>query len=357
MVRPPWRAPQTLSELRDFAREQGQDFDVLLRRGTSAIQDGKAHYVLLGFPVPQVMGEEASQFLWVGFRLAPVSKAKRAKTQVKGFRPHTAAWMTDRRTGAVADDVPLDWIGSEDWHPAELAARGRFEGGLAGRSVALIGAGAFGSDLGRLLVRGGVHDLAVFDAGYLEAGNLARHELSLLEIGRHKAVTLAERLNTLSPSARVVGFASNFPPTDDDAKAALARAEIVVDASASESVAEALARYDWGDECRFASVSFSFGAEKLYLYLADGVRISSQDFARQIAPWLKADERPAEDFPHEGTGCWSSVFPARADDVSLLAAIAVRQIDSRLSDPIPEPRLIVYARNDDGTVSIADDPR
>jgi hypothetical protein len=356
LVRPPWRAPQTWREVRDFAAEQGQDFDALLRRGTSAIQDGKRHYVLLGFPVEQVMGEDPSRYMWVAFLLAPVSKRNRAKTQIKGFRTGTAAWMSDRRTGAVADDAPLDWVGTEDWHPAELAARGRFERGLAGRPVALLGAGAFGSELGRLLVRGGVHDLAIFDAGRLVAGNLARHELSLLELGHRKAESLAERLNTVSPNARVVGFGSAFPPTDDAATAALARAEIVVDATASEAVAEAMGRYEWGRECRFVSVSFSFGAEKLYLYLADGMSFPSEDFARQTAPLLKADERPAEAFPHEGTGCWSSVFPARADDVSLVAAIAARQIDTRLSDAISDPELIVYVRHDDSTVSVAEKP-
>lgn len=226
----------------------------------------------------------------------------------------------------------------------------------AGHPVALLGAGAFGSELATLLVRGGVHDLAILDAGRLVAGNLARHELSLLEVGQRKAEALAERLNALSPNARVVGYGSAFPPTDEAAASALERADIVIDATASEAVAAALVRYWWGRDRRFVSVSFSFGAEKLCLYLADGAGFPSDDFAQQIAPWMKADERPAEDSPYEGTGCWSSVFPARADDVSLVAAIAARQIDARLADAIPDPQLVVYARHDDGAVSLTDGP-
>lgn len=356
MVRPPWRAPQTWQEVHDFATEQGVDFAAYLRQGTPAIRDGKPHFVLLGFPIERVMGETPSRYAWVAFELAPINKTNRARTPVPGFRPHVAALIADRRTGALAADYPLGWIRTENWHADELAARGRFKAGLIGRSVAVLGAGAFGSELGRLLVRAGVHDLAVFDAGRLEAGNLARHELSLPELRQRKAEALATRLNALSPSAHVVGYVSSFPPTDDAGKAALDRADIIIDATASEVVAAGLGRYPWAGERRFASVSFSFGAEKLYLYLADGNTFPSEYFATQIAPWLKADERPAEDFPHEGTGCWSSVFPARADDVALLAAIATRQLDDRLAKRIETPELIVYGRGGDGTVAILDLP-
>jgi hypothetical protein len=356
LVRPPWRAPQTWQEIQDFAAEQGIDFLALLRRATSAIRDGRPHYVLVGFPVSRLMGEEPSHFLWVAFLLPAVSRDKRAETQIPGFRTQTAAWLTDRQTGALAADAPLLWVRSENWYPDQLAARGRFEGGLADRAVVLLGAGAFGSVLGDLLVRAGVHDLAVFDAGRLEAGNLARHNLTLLELRSNKAEALAAHLNTVSPSARVVGFASDFPPTDGEARAALDRADVVIDATASERVAGDLGRHPWGRDRRFASVSFSYGAEKLYLYFADGATFPAEDFATAMKPWIDADVRPPEDFPHEGTGCWSSVFPARADDLALVASIAARQVDGRLATPIGAPQLTVYGRQADGTVAILDHP-
>jgi hypothetical protein len=356
LMRPPWRAPQTWQEVHDFAAEQGVDFSALLRQATPVVRDGKPHYVLLGFPVERVTGEVPSRYHWVAFLLPALSRDKRAKTQVPGFRTPVAAWMTDRRTGALAGDAPLGWVRAENWHPDELAARGRFEGRLAGRGVVLLGAGAFGSVLGDLLVRGGVHDLAIFDAERLEAGNLARHELSMLEHGALKAEALAKRLNTVSPSARVSGYGSAFPPSDDDARAALDRAEIVIDASASDRVAEALGKYPWGRDRKFASVSFSYGAEKLYFYLAKGPAFPTEDFRTEMKPWIEADTRPPEDFPHEGTGCWSSVFPARGDDVALFAAIAARQLDERLATSVDAPELAVYARQPDGTVAILHRP-
>lgn len=356
LVRPPWRAPQTWQDVQDFAAEQRVDFAAQLRRATSAIRDGRSHFVLLGFPVERVMAEDPSRYHWVAFLLPGLSRDKRAKTQVPGFRTQTAAWMTDRRGGSLAPDAPLEWVRAENWHPDELAARGRFAGGLAGAPVALLGAGALGAALGDLLVRAGVHDLAVFDAGRLEAGNLARHELTMLEHGALKADALANRLNTVSPNARVAGYASAFPPTDENACAALERAQIVIDTTASERVVAALGAYPWGRKRQFASVSFSFGAEKLYLYLARGEAFPSRHFNSAMQPWIDADTRPAEDFPHEGIGCWSSVFPARSDDVTLLAAIAARQLDERLAKSFDSPELTVFVRQAGGGTAILDSP-
>lgn len=356
LVRPPWRAPQTWQEVHDFAIEQGVDFEASLRQATSAIRDGWSHYVLLGFPVERVMGEQPSRYLWAAFFLPAVSRDKRARTQIPGVRTPVAAYMTDRMRGSLAGDAPLYWIRAENWHPDELAARGRFEGGLAGRSVALLGAGALGAELGTLLVRAGVHDLVIFDTGRLEAGNLARHELTTLELRSLKSEALAARLNAVSPSARVVGFGSPFPPTDNEARVALEQSELVIDATASENVAHALGRYPWPGDRRFASVSFSYAAEKLYLFLTEGPSFPSADFEATLRPWVEADARPAEDFPHEGTGCWSSVFPARADDVALVAAIAARQIDERFRAPSTIRQFAVYSRQPDGTVVILDSP-
>ena len=353
LVRPPWRAPQTWTELHGFADEQGVDLLADLRKATSAIRDdGKSHFVLLGFPLPRAMGEEPRRVGWVAFRLPPLNKTKQAKTPFPGFRTQTAAWVADRISGPLAGHERLDWVRCENWHPDELSARGRFEGGLRGRRVAVLGAGALGSVLAELLVRGGVHDLAIYDDARLEAGNLVRHTLSMLELASPKALSLAERLNALSPCARVTGYDVSVPPADGDARAALEQAEIVIDATASERVAEALGRFEWSDDRHLVSVSFSFAAEKLYLFAVSGDRFPVERFRALMRPWLEADERPQAEFPWEGTGCWSSVFPARVDDVALLAAIAARQLDERMTAPIQEPELQVYQRQPDGTVTL-----
>lgn len=351
-IRPPWRAPQTWGELRAIAADQGIDFHVVLTRATSAIRDGKGHFVLLGFPIPRVMGEVPSRMHWAAFRLAPLKNPKAAETPLPGFRTHVAAPRFDLLYGALSDDALIGWCRTENWAASEINARGRFEGGLAGTRIALLGAGALAAAVAPLLVRAGASDLAILDAGELEAGNLARHELGVPEIGRNKAEALAERLNALTPTARVTGFPMSFLPEPGPALDAIDRADLVIDATTSDEVIEALAGHPWPASPAFASVSFSFAAEHLYLYIDPGPDFQAADFTTAIAPWLVAQARPPEDFPHEGIGCWSSVFPARADDVALLAAVAVRQIDDRLATPPAKPVLAVYGRRADGTVEL-----
>ena len=48
---------------------------------------------------------------------------------------------------------------------------------------------------------------------------------------------------------------------------------------------ETSGRHPWGRDRRFASVSFSYGAEKLYLYFADGATFPTEDFATAMKPW------------------------------------------------------------------------
>lgn len=351
-VRPPWRAPQTWGELGAIAKDQGIDLDVLLTRATSAIRDGKSHFVLVGFPIPRVLGEAPSRMHWAAFRLAPLKSPKAAKTPLPGFRTHVAAPRFDLLYGALSDEAAIGWCRTENWAASEISARGRFEGGLAGRRIALLGAGALGAAIAPLLVRAGASEIDILDAGELEAGNLARHELGVADVGRNKAEALAERLNALTPTALVTGFASAFPPEPGPAREALDHADLVIDATTSDEVIEALAAHPWAAAPAVASVSFSFAAEHLYLYLAPGPAFPAADFTASITPWLRAHARPPEDFPHEGIGCWSSVFPARADDVALLAAVAVRQIDYRLAAPPTAPVLAVYGRKADGTVEL-----
>jgi hypothetical protein len=41
-------------------------------------------------------------------------------------------------------------------------------------------------------------------------------------------------------------------------------------------------------------------------------------------------------------GCWHPVFPARADDVWLFAAAAVKCLESAVLSPPSEPQLVVF---------------
>ena len=55
----PWKGPATWGELREACKGQGLNLDRLLREASKHLRDGSRHALLLGFPIPDRMGEEA----------------------------------------------------------------------------------------------------------------------------------------------------------------------------------------------------------------------------------------------------------------------------------------------------------
>lgn len=67
---------------------------------------------------------------------------------------------------------------------------------LAKKRVALLGAGSVGSAIGSLLAQAGVGSIAVVDRDRLDASNIARHLCDRDDIGREKALAVADRLRS-----------------------------------------------------------------------------------------------------------------------------------------------------------------
>ncbi|MCW5830675.1 MAG: ThiF family adenylyltransferase, partial [Deltaproteobacteria bacterium] len=80
-------------------------------------------------------------------------------------------------------------------------------------------------------------------------------------------------------------------------------------------------------------------------------------FTKNIQPWL---EHEAATLAHceeilEGAGCWSPLFPARCDDVTLAAATCVKELET-LIDKRPTHarfRVFVQSLSDDGFLGFA----
>jgi hypothetical protein len=169
------------------------------------------------------------------------------------------------------------------------------------------------------------------------------------DLGDAKSVALAAHLNASLPSAHVRGYDDAVPVTRDDAKAELARAALVIDTTGSDDVIDALATLPWSPHTTIASVSLSYGATRVYLYVAPKGSFSADAFRAAIAPWLQRD--PVDpDGMTPLAGCWNTVFPARHDDVVALAALACRHLDGLDLAAIAAPELRVFERAEDGTI-------
>lgn len=111
--------------------------------------------------------------------------------------------------------------------------------GLIGKKIAVIGCGTIGGYLSRMLVQTGAGceaTLHLYDTDRLSPGNLGRHILDFEDIGRPKAVAVAERLRLFHPDLKIephVGDGLAHWPT-------LQNFDLVIDATGEPNVATAL---------------------------------------------------------------------------------------------------------------------
>ncbi|MGC4192328.1 MAG: ThiF family adenylyltransferase [Thermomicrobiales bacterium] len=341
----PWQAPVTWGELRRLAAQQGIDFDHFLRPALAGLRDGRDHVMLLGFPISRRMGEPTVQMHWQAIQLPALCLPQQVP---HGFRKNeTGQWHADRH-GLLSAEQSIPWLPSENWNATQISTRGRLPSHLVEMHVVVIGGGALGSVVAELLIRAGILHLTLVDSDTLQVGNLARHTLLLSDLGSCKATALATRLQRVNPNARVDAISEMFPPTGEG-DVSIQTADLVIDATGSNEVAAAMAEYPWGSERFFASLSVGLGARRLYLYATQGSSFPHKDFRAAVDPLVAEDyERFDGELPWEGVGCWHPVFPARSDDIWILAAAAVKQLVGLTRTALDAPVLKVIEQQFDG---------
>ena len=217
---------------------------------------------------------------------------------INGFRPNQLGyWLTSSR-GTLGDERPLEWLKAENWHPDQLATRGRLDQRLASSRVVLIGAGALGSMIGELLVRAGVWDITIIDHDVVLAGNLVRHTLTLDDLGKNKAEALVRRLASISPSVRAVAVPDRFPGGSLDPR--VLGADLVIDTTGEHSLLEAMAEAEWTGDPVFASFAISMHARRLFAFLARSGRFDVAAFDAAYAPFSQEERDRDEERPCGG---------------------------------------------------------
>ena len=343
-VLPPYAPPTSWPELEEAFQSRGLDLRKELQVFASQLRDGERHLCLVGFPIPERMGGPDVRMHWWALRLPTFAHGDVAP---RGHRRNERGYWLHDQMGLFQRELPLDWLRTDNWAPEDLRSRGGLPEPLRSSWVLLLGAGALGSTMAELLVRGGVTRLVILDGDVLEAGNLVRHTLDLTEVRRSKADALARRLRTLNPDLQVHAFRKHLDEQTARSTWLVSRCDTVLDCTASDDVIETLGRLTWDGPRLFFSASFGVRARRLLCFSATGDSFPSDAFWTQAESWLRQEheELKRTALPREGLGCWHPVFPARADDVALAAAIAVKAL-VRAAVAHPDARLDVYEREE-----------
>lgn len=342
-VVPPWHSPGTWGELRAIGRNQGVDVDALLKQVASRRRGAKAAaLLLLGYPIPARVGEAPREVHWDAIVL-PRLRAP-GGTPPHGFRPNAAGWWHRDRRHDLAGDRPLHYVATENWSPERLQARGRLPAGLRGARVAIIGAGALGATVSELMVRAGVTNVGLIDPDVLVAGNISRHSATLANVGTAKVTAVATRLQQISPYANVTAIAEAVPTDQSVLVETLGPYDVIVDCTGADDVLFLLSDAWWPTPKVFASFSLGYAGRRLFAFGVFAHQFPGAHFKDTLAPWL-ADEATvwsANDEVLEGAGCWSPLFPARADDVMLACAMCIKELEHLVAEPAATPRFRVF---------------
>ena len=334
----PWAIPTTWGELRACCEKQGIELDSLLRPAVRDLRDGGEHLLLIGFPMPARVGGSNVRAHWLCLRIPPLTSRP-----VDGFRASDEGyWNRDRRR-LFGEAVAINWVETQNWDQEEITGRGRMHQSVRSRSVLIIGGGALGSALAEILVRAGVQRVTIMDHDRLEAGNLVRHTLGVSHVGRHKASGLSERLDDAAVHSIVSSIDARFPPQSPEDLDLVLNADIVIDCSADDSVAQEMERFDWDGPLTFVSVSVGLESLRSFTYVAHGETFPADDFASRLDPWLRSEMDGYDDeLPREGIGCWHALMPARSDDIWMMASAMVKTIEAAIVAPPAEATLTVF---------------
>jgi hypothetical protein len=327
-VVPPWKAPITWGELETSLR--GQDID--LREKLDQVLSNKrskdkiGRLLLLGFPVPDKVGNDAERLHWLAIELPEVYFKN---SSVRGFRPSGKNASLANRS-ALDASADIAWIESENWAVDQILSRGSLPDEVLGKRILLAGGGALGSAIAEMLVRGGVYDLTICDPDRSKAGNLVRHSLDMRHLKKNKAKQLAKHLNEISPWANVEPLDRSFP-----SGVPLEEYDVVIDCTGNQKMLRELGSAGGTRDITFVSASMSFAARRLYLFVGTARSFPFDHYRKEIEPWLDKDGVENADVaaPREGAGCWHPVFPARSDDVWLWGSIAVKSIPDAIMKP------------------------
>ena len=326
----PWQTPNNWEELKQCLLEQNIDFDFVLKEFFPFTQDDASHILLLGFPIPEIVGGINKTFCWQGL-LLPKTLVKKNNNYSNRKKKHQ---LPDLIVKEILRKKNINWIKSENWTQEQIGSRSNIDSIVKNYNYLLIGMGALGSMIAESMVRSSILNLTIMDSDTLQIGNLCRHTLTMVDIKKNKVAALYNHLNLISPNANIQTIDKNFSLDFKDDNKLLKNSNVIINCSAGTQVIYDLQKYSFESGKYIFSFSLSLGAKRLYAYFSKISNYSPEDYLAKIEKWIEKDTQENADFkfPREGVGCWQLVFPANFEDVCLMSSISMKFITENLSE-------------------------
>jgi molybdopterin/thiamine biosynthesis adenylyltransferase/proteasome lid subunit RPN8/RPN11 len=355
-IEPPWEAPEKWQDLGVFFDGTETDPYELRANIKPVLNDEPVKVLLIGFPIPATVDGDPEIIYWQPIE---IQEFKDPNDLSGGFRDTgKGPEIAERRE---AGEEQIRWLDSDNWSHEQLTRRGHMTEWFLDRNIVLIGAGALGSTVAENLVRASCQQLTIVDNDTYEIGNVARHTLTIEEVGQNKATAIANRLQSIAPYARVVDVDSAFPPSGELPEPII-EAKVVVDSTASRGVRRTLDEIRWNHPVVFCSAAMGRRANRLFCFTAYSRTFPYSDYNEAFDPWrlqeqIEWDED--EDAIPERVGCWHPASVIRTDRVMTWAGTVTRLLDQATTLSLRENDFTVLETGSDDelpTISQAAQP-
>ncbi|MDL2239150.1 ThiF family adenylyltransferase [Bacteroidales bacterium OttesenSCG-928-K03] len=225
--------------------------------------------------------------------------------------------------------------------------RGALPPEISDKKILIIGTGAIGSSLAKILVKGGLRDITLCDIDCVETGNICRSEYSISHIQSPKVLALMGTLSEISPFVNIYIIDPVNKRLDIEYREQtierLKHYDLIFDCSSDSELA-----YVFNElEIKNTIINISISNKANDLVCAVGT-----DFAHEKAIIFENLETTENLHFYEGTGCWHPTFEASYYDINGMLNLAIQNIANKISSNIPLSTFVIKKQIKNNSINL-----
>lgn len=259
--------------------------------------------------------------------------------------------QNSRDRGAIirTNDAVLSWSKTVNASYDRFFGRGSLCSLFAEKKILLLGVGAIGSSLAKILTRTGVQHLDVSDVDYVEMGNLCRSDFTFAHLGYSKSSSVQYELRMISPFLNCEVISEINKSTDTvvikKVRAELSEYDLIFDCTSDAELAYFLDTLKLKNT--IINLTISNKAKEMICVVGNRNLYKMKDtFFKQFAPIQPT-------LIYEGTGCWSPTFEASYSDINSLLNLAVKNINHQYLTNQKPNNFVIQSTISDNSINLS----